>query len=191
MGLMTLGLSRWLVDSLLARYLIPLACTISWRLTKSQVFFWMPLYWLAYNQMTNNLTSMSATMALHGVPNDLINNLNPITLVIFIPIIDYTLYPALRKARIHFTPIKRIAWGFGLASAAMVSSTVIQYYIYKTSACPNTVVNEITWNGIDCTSPINVWVQAVPVRTITPLPFTSLPKAPLSTPFTTSQWTSS
>jgi POT family proton-dependent oligopeptide transporter len=73
-----------------------------------KVFFWLPLYWLAYNQMTDNLTSMSATMQLGGVPNDLINNLNPITLVIFIPIVDYFVYPALRKAHIRFTPIKRI-----------------------------------------------------------------------------------
>lgn len=48
------------------------------------VFCWYPLYWLAYNQMTNNLTSQAATMELHGAPNDLINNLNPISLVIMI-----------------------------------------------------------------------------------------------------------
>ena len=122
----------------------------------------MPLYWLAYNQMVGNLTSMSATLKLHGVPNDLINNLNPITLVIFIPIMDFFVYPALRKSRINFTPIKRITWGFFIASAAMVSSTVMQYYIYKTSACPDTEVNSGTYNGVDCTAPINVWVQAVP-----------------------------
>lgn len=77
-------------------------------LAACKVFLWLPLYWLAYSQMTNNLTSQSATMQLHGVPNDLINNLNPITLVIFIPLVDFLLYPALRKRHIRFTPIKRI-----------------------------------------------------------------------------------
>ena len=101
-------------------------------------------------------------MELNGVPNDLINNLNPITLVIFIPIMDFFIYPALRKAKIHFTPLKRIAWGFFIASAAMVSAAVLQYYIYKTSACPQAHVAEGTWNDINCTAPINVWVQAVP-----------------------------
>ena len=47
-------------------------------------------------------------MQLGGVPNDLINNLNPITLVIFIPIVDFFIYPVLRKKHIRFTPIKRI-----------------------------------------------------------------------------------
>jgi len=123
-----------------------------------KVFFWLPFYWLAYNQMTDNLTSMSATMQLGGVPNDLINNLNPITLVIFIPIVDYFVYPALRKANIRFTPIKRITWGFFIASAAMVAACVMQYYIYKMSPCPNT---DVAGNA-ECKADINVWVQAVP-----------------------------
>ena len=132
-----------------------------------KVFFWLPLYWLAYNQMVNNLTSQSATLRLNGVPNDLINNLNPITLVIFIPLMDFFIYPALRKYRINFTPIKRITWGFFIASAAMISSAVLQYYIYQLSACPDDYVNEGVWTNnsgeeISCVAPINVWVQAVP-----------------------------
>jgi POT family proton-dependent oligopeptide transporter len=31
-----------------------------------KVLFWMPLYWLSYNQITNNLTSQSAVMQLNG-----------------------------------------------------------------------------------------------------------------------------
>jgi POT family proton-dependent oligopeptide transporter len=86
--------------------------------------------------------------------------------VIFIPIMDFFIYPALRKARIHFTPIKRITWGFFIASAAMISSAVLQSYIYKLSACPDNHVNDGVWpvDGEDtsCIAPINVWVQAVP-----------------------------
>ncbi|KAF3003585.1 hypothetical protein E8E13_006758 [Curvularia kusanoi] len=120
-------------------------------------FTWIPLYWLSYNQMNNNLTSQAATMTRNGVPNDIITNLNPISLVIFIPIVDNFLYPALRKAGIRFTPIKRIAFGFVLASLAMVSATVIQYYIYKTGPC-GSYMNECK----DRPAPINVWTQAVP-----------------------------
>jgi hypothetical protein len=56
---------------------------------------------LSYNQMNNNLTSQAATMERNGVPNDIITNLNPISLVIFIPIVDAFLYPNLRKAGIN------------------------------------------------------------------------------------------
>lgn len=35
-------------------------------LNACKVFTWLPLYWLAYNQMINNLTSQSATLDLDG-----------------------------------------------------------------------------------------------------------------------------
>lgn len=43
-----------------------------------------PLYWISYDQMTSNMTSQAATMTLNGVPNEIVNNLNPISLVIFV-----------------------------------------------------------------------------------------------------------
>lgn len=122
-------------------------------------FTWIPLYWLSYNQMNNNLTSQAATMTRNGVPNDIITNLNPISLVIFIPIVDNFLYPALRKAGIRFTPIKRIAFGFMLASMAMVSASVIQYYVYKTGPCGSYMNKCAKELG---PAPVNVWTQAVP-----------------------------
>lgn len=106
--------------------------------------------------MTSNLTSQAATMERNGIPNDIITNLNPISLVIFIPIVDNFLYPALRKAGIKFTPIKRIAFGFLLASLAMVSASVIQHYIYATGECGKYM------NSCNTFAPVNVWTQAVP-----------------------------
>jgi POT family proton-dependent oligopeptide transporter len=98
-------------------------------------------------------------MRLNGVPNDVINNLNPISLVIFIPIVDNFFYPALRKAGIHFTPIKRIAAGFALASFSMVAAAVTQHYIYKLGPCGK-YANECASDNQP--APINVWVQSVP-----------------------------
>ena len=48
---------------------------------------------------------------------------------------DFVVYPALRRYRINFTPIKRIACGFGLASLAMIAACVTQVYIYRLSPC--------------------------------------------------------
>lgn len=94
------------------------------------VFLWYPLYWITYNQINNNLTSQAATMSLHGVPNDVLSNLDPFALIIFIPICDLLIYPALRKKGIRFTPIKRIAAGFFTGSAAMIWAAVVQHYMY-------------------------------------------------------------
>ena len=93
----------------------------------------MSLVGLTYNQMINNLVSQAATMTLHGVPNDVINNLDPLALIIFIPIFDTFIYPAFRRARINFTPIKRISCGFYAGAAAMIWSAVTQHYVYNVS----------------------------------------------------------
>jgi POT family proton-dependent oligopeptide transporter len=113
-----------------------------------------PLYWISYDQITANLTSQAATMELHGVPNEIVNNLNPLSLVIMIPIMERLIYPALRNMKINFTPIKRITFGFWLGALAMVYTTVIQYYIYKKGACGKF--------ASDChtPAPLNVWLQA-------------------------------
>lgn len=75
------------------------------------VFCWYPLWWLTYNQLNNNLISQAATMKLNGIPNDVVSNLDPFALIIFIPICDLFIYPALRKAKIKFSPIKKITAG--------------------------------------------------------------------------------
>lgn len=127
-----------------------------------KVFLWYPLYWLAYNQMTNNLVSQANTMVLGSTPNDIVAKLNPIFIVVVIPIMDFVIYPLLRKCGIFPSPIKKITAGFVLSSFSMVSACVIQAYIYKLSSCGDDI-NALTKAGRkDCTAPISVWVQVFP-----------------------------
>lgn len=112
--------------------------------------------------MWNNLISQAGHMALHGTPNDLLQNLDPIALVIFIPFLDsqslqtkiscsvitvltisVVVYPLLRKYKIDFDPVTRIFMGFMFASIAMVYACVLQHYIYISP--PNS---------------LHVWIQA-------------------------------
>lgn len=62
-----------------------------------KVFLFYPIYWIAYGQMNSNLVSQAATMQTGNVPNDLLNNFDPITVIILIPVMDVLIYPALRK----------------------------------------------------------------------------------------------
>ncbi|KAH9050172.1 oligopeptide transporter [Lactarius hengduanensis] len=124
------------------------------------VFTWFPLYWLTYNQMVNNLTSQAATMVTNGIPNDVINNLDPLALIIFIPIFDLFFYPGLRKIGINFSPIKRITAGFILGSLSMVWAAVVQHYVYQTNPCGNQVSTCVDAGGDPVTSSLNVWIQS-------------------------------
>ncbi|KAH8882928.1 POT family protein [Thozetella sp. PMI_491] len=121
-----------------------------------KVFLFLPIFFLAYNQMTNNLTSQASTMELNGTPNDLIQNLNPLSIIIIIPIMDSVVYPGLRKLGISFTPIKRMAVGFIFSSLSMIAATVTQVYIYRMNACGDYA------GTCDTPAPINVWVQSIP-----------------------------
>ncbi|PPQ64967.1 hypothetical protein CVT24_008155 [Panaeolus cyanescens] len=120
------------------------------------VFLWYPLYWLTYNQINNNLTSQAATMSTHGIPNDVLSNLDPLALVILIPICDILIYPAFRRMGLNFTALKKITFGFMTGAAAMVWAAVVQHYIYKTSPCGNHAANCEPPN----VSPLNVWIQS-------------------------------
>ncbi|CAO1626697.1 unnamed protein product [Sympodiomycopsis kandeliae] len=124
-----------------------------------QVFVFFPVYWLCYNQINNNLTSQAATMELHGLPNDLISNLDPLAILILIPILDLVVYPLFQKMGFNFTPLKRICTGFFCASFAMVWASVLQYYIYKKSPCGSDASSCATTAGDTIPAPINVWAQ--------------------------------
>ncbi|TPX17314.1 uncharacterized protein E0L32_012201 [Thyridium curvatum] len=112
-------------------------------LKSCKMFLFFPFYFICWNQMWNNLISQAGTMALHGTPNDLLQNLDPIALCIFIPLLDIVVYPLLRKFKIDFDPVSRIFMGFMFASFSMVYACVLQYFIYKSA--PNS---------------IHVWIQA-------------------------------
>jgi POT family proton-dependent oligopeptide transporter len=40
------------------------------------------------NQMSNNIVSQAGSMSTHGVPNDLLQNIDPIAIIIIIPLMD-------------------------------------------------------------------------------------------------------
>ncbi|KAF2650184.1 peptide transporter PTR2-A [Lophiostoma macrostomum CBS 122681] len=104
-------------------------------LVACKVFTFYPIYWVVYGQFSGNFISQAAQMEGHGIPNDLMQNFDPIAIIVFLPLMDQILYPWLRKRGISFPPINRIVCGFWFASAAMIYAAVIQHYIYKAGPC--------------------------------------------------------
>ncbi|KAF2442163.1 peptide transporter PTR2-A [Karstenula rhodostoma CBS 690.94] len=100
-----------------------------------KVFCFYPVYWVVYGQFSNNFVSQAGQMESHGIPNDLMQNFDPIAIIFFLPIVERLLMPALRRANIRFPPINRIVAGFWIASLAMVYAAVLQHFIYKAGPC--------------------------------------------------------
>lgn len=117
------------------------------------IFIFLPIYWLPYLLMTNNLVSQAGVLSLGGVPNDILSAFNPIAVVILLPIMDRFVYPTLRKSKIPFPPVNRIFVGFILASSAMAYAAILQSKIYSQSPC-------LAAAGYDCDHvSISLWVQ--------------------------------
>ncbi|KAF8608890.1 PTR2-domain-containing protein [Ceratobasidium sp. AG-I] len=118
-----------------------------------KVFIFFPLFWVPYNQMTNNIVSQAGTMSTHGVPNDILQNIDPIAIIIIIPLMDRLVYPGLRKLGWVVRPIQRITFGFILMALSMLYTALLQRAIYRTNPCGKFVT--------DCDTPsyLNVWLQ--------------------------------
>lgn len=108
---------------------------------------------------TPALTAQSGSMRSDGTPNDLYSNFNAITIVGLIPLLDYGIYPLLRRLRIDFLPVLRITLGFLLAAASQASAAIIQQEIYNKIEC-GYHATECVNKGI--VAPINAWVLVVP-----------------------------
>lgn len=98
-------------------------------------------------------------MTTHNIPNDVLSNLDPLAIIIFIPLCDLLVYPALRRAGINFSALKKITWGFFLGAAAMAWAAVLQHYIYKTNPCGVNASTCLDQAGVPIVSPLNVWIQ--------------------------------
>ncbi|CAF1487195.1 unnamed protein product [Adineta ricciae] len=97
-----------------------------------RVFAFYPFYTVCYNQLMGNLVSQAAQMNVGSLPNDILQNIDPLVLIIFIPLFDKVIYPLLRRCRINFKSTIRITCGFLLASASMAWTAFVQHLIYST-----------------------------------------------------------
>lgn len=103
-------------------------------LSACKVFAFYPIYWVCYGQMTSTFVTVGGTMQLHGLPNDFLQAIDSMALIVFIPVCEYLLYPFIRRFT-PFRPITKIFYGFMWGSAAMIYAAVLQHFIYSAAPC--------------------------------------------------------
>lgn len=93
-------------------------------------------------------------MTLDGMPNDLINNFNPIAIIACGPIVTYILYPFLDRRGWSLSPMWKMFIGYMLGCAGCIFAAVVQARVYATSPCGKYASNcEL---GV---SPVSLWWQ--------------------------------
>lgn len=119
----------------------------------------MFLYWVPFNLtdtgLGSSLNAQAGAMTLNGVPNDLFNNFNQITIVVAIPIVDYILYPFLRKHNMMLKPVHKCFIGFMLGAFSSMVAAVLQHRIYTTSPCGDMA------STCDEPAPLTAWYEVI------------------------------
>ncbi|KAJ1805683.1 peptide transporter ptr2, partial [Coemansia sp. RSA 2599] len=95
-----------------------------------KIFLCYPIFWLCYGQMTNNMVSQSGQMNTGSVPNDIMQNIDPLCIIILIPFFDWVVYPTFRRCGLELRPITRITIGFLVMALSMAYAAILQHFIY-------------------------------------------------------------
>lgn len=104
-------------------------------LSACKVFCLYPFFWAAYSQFQTNFISQAATMETHGIPNDMMTNINPIATLILLPALDRIIFPWLSNRGVPIHHANRMTVGFMFGGLAMLYASLIQQKIYRAPPC--------------------------------------------------------
>jgi len=124
-----------------------------------RIFGFYPILWVCHLQINNNLVSQGAQMETHGLPNDIFPTLNPIAVLVLLPVVTNVLYPTLRKLGIPFPPVNRMAIGFLVEAIAIAYCAGVQQLIYTRGPCFAHALECPASDGGRIPNRVSVWVQ--------------------------------
>ncbi|PNY26124.1 Peptide transporter PTR2 [Tolypocladium capitatum] len=100
-----------------------------------KVFVFYPIFWVCYGQFSTNFVYQASQMEGHGMPNDFMQNFDPVSILIFTPLLDSVVYPLLRRLGVELRPIARITIGFWLGALCLAYAAIVQKLIYNAGPC--------------------------------------------------------
>uniref|UniRef100_A0A672IGQ2 Solute carrier family 15 member 1 n=1 Tax=Salarias fasciatus TaxID=181472 RepID=A0A672IGQ2_SALFA len=94
----------------------------------------LPMFWALFDQQGSRWTLQATTMNGDFVMTDLspLQTINPILILVLVPIMDSLIYPLIAKCNLNFTALKRMTVGMFLAALAFVCAGLIQLQIDET-----------------------------------------------------------
>ncbi|KAK2784283.1 hypothetical protein FQN52_009088 [Onygenales sp. PD_12] len=128
------------------------------------IFCFFPIQYLNDNGIGQAASFTSTMLTTNGVPNDVISNFNSLSIIAFAPIVNYGLYPLVRRMGFRYGPVARITTGLAMSTIGGLGYTLLNYYAYKVGPCgefgsSDTCVDE---NGVAMVAPITIWWIALP-----------------------------
>uniref|UniRef100_A0A8D3EBD4 Solute carrier family 15 member 1b n=1 Tax=Scophthalmus maximus TaxID=52904 RepID=A0A8D3EBD4_SCOMX len=93
----------------------------------------LPMFWALFDQQGSRWTLQATTMdgdfGVLIIQPDQMQTVNPILILILVPIVDSLIYPLISKCKLNFSPLRRMTVGMFLAAMAFVAAGLVQIQI--------------------------------------------------------------
>jgi len=100
------------------------------------MFIPFPLFWALFDQQGSRwlfqATRMDGNLFGYTIPADSFQAVNPIMILLFIPLFDFVIYPLLAKIGLCRTDLQKIVTGGVLAGIAFIVSGILELELVKT-----------------------------------------------------------
>uniref|UniRef100_H3AP32 Solute carrier family 15 member 2 n=1 Tax=Latimeria chalumnae TaxID=7897 RepID=H3AP32_LATCH len=98
----------------------------------------LPMFWALFDQQgsrwTLQATRMNADFGGFNIKPDQMQTLNPLLILIMIPIFDLGIYPLIKKCKINFTPLRKMTVGMVLAAVAFAVAGIVEVKVNETAS---------------------------------------------------------
>jgi len=138
----------------------------------------LPFFWALFEQQgsrwTFQATRMTGELGSWALKPDQMQVVNPLLILIFIPLFETVVYPLLAKCNIK-RPLQKLGIGGVLAAVAFVISAVLELQLQDTYAVlpQNGEAQLRVFNGLNCSGSVNV--SGIATDRIKPLDFWKAP----------------
>uniref|UniRef100_A0A8B9QB87 Solute carrier family 15 member 2 n=1 Tax=Apteryx owenii TaxID=8824 RepID=A0A8B9QB87_APTOW len=106
------------------------------------LFIPLPMFWALFDQQGSRWTLQATKMNSLNSHCFVLQFLNPLLILVFIPIFDLGLYPLINMCKFNFTPIRKMATGMILAGMAFGLAAIVEVKINVS------IVQEITQKSL-------------------------------------------
>ena len=103
-----------------------------------KLFIPLPIFWALFDQQGSRWTFQASRMdgqiGSYLLKSDQMQVVNPLFIVIFIPIFETCIYPVMAKIRFIDTPLKKLTTGGFLAAVAFIVSALVEMQLEVSSS---------------------------------------------------------
>ena len=94
----------------------------------------LPIFWCLYDQQSSVWTLQATRMELSGLQPEQLNVVNPLEIMILIPLFDRCVYPWMERHSFNIRPLRRMSYGMLLAALAFFVSGILETAIQNREA---------------------------------------------------------